>query len=295
MPRVHNYSDLSGLEAELELEMDDEFEQEDELNDELEALNEFESPNDEFESHDEFEGIEDEYAASDEFEYGQDNASTYAQRFYELGQQEFESEAEGEQAVDDLMNEMEQEFFIGKIRKGWKKLKKRGVGKLVQKGLKIASGVFPATKVLQGVTDLAKGNLTGILKNGVMTALSAHPGGAATMAALKALGFELGAPPENNQEAWDNYVAAARESYEYLLENLTPNADNPLEASRLAYKAFNRGVQKTANTRPGAFRNYSSGFRAGRPSNGARTIRVRAGERVIVKVDTGGKVLVKNS
>ena len=295
MLKDHNYSDLSGLELEFELEMDNEFEQDGELNDELESLDEFESLNDEFEHDEELDnelaGVAEEYAMSSEFISNQEGS--YAQRFFELAQQEFESEAEREQVLNELMNEMDQEFFFGSLKKGWQKLKKSG---LLQKGLKLAAGRFPQLKVLQGLTDLAKGNLKGMLKNLATSALSLHPAGAGALAAMKALGFEANRSPEENQEAWGNYVTAAREAYEYLAENLTPNADHPLEASRLAFGAFKQGIQKAANSRgmmsPQRFSPVGRGPGGGR--HRIRVINVRSGEKVIVKVQTGGKALIKS-
>ncbi len=299
MYKDQSFSDLSELEMELELEMDDEFEQDGEVNDEFEGLDEFESLNDEFEHDeeldDEFEGGENEYLTSDNFLADEREGSDYGQRFFELARQEFESETEREQVVNNLMNEMGEEFFFGSIKKGWQKLKKKGLGQLLQKGLTLAAGRFPQLKVLQGLTDLAKGNLKGLLKNVAMSALAAHPAGAGAMAAMKALGFEANRSSEENQEAWENYVTAARESYEYLAESLNANADNPLEASRLALGAFKQGVQKAINNKVTSRQLFSPGRRGhlgGRRR--VRVINVRAGEKVIVKVQTGGKALIKS-
>ena len=46
------------------------------------------------------------------------------------------------------------------------------------------------------------------------------------------------------REAWDNFVEVSREAYQNLAQNLHENADNPLEASRLANNAFQTAVKK---------------------------------------------------
>lgn len=285
MPANHRYDDLSELEMELELEMDDEFEQDEELDDEFEQDEELD---------DEFESMAEDSETDEEFFADEPGSSEYAQRFFEISQQEFESDADREQLVSQLMKEMDEEFFLGKLKKGWSHLKRKGLGKLLQKGLKFAAGRFPQLKVLEGITDLAKGNLSGLLKNVAMSALAAHPAGAGAMAAMKALGFDAGKAPEENQEAWENYVEAARESYEYLAETLTPDADQPLEASRLATQAFQRGVQKVASRR-GVLQPQYNRSRDHRPGRRVRIVHVRPGEKVIVKVQAGGKLLVKGS
>jgi hypothetical protein len=287
-------SDWSELEQEFELEMDDlEVDQEFEADDEFEAFeSESESgKSDEFDLEFELEDSEGDYEfeeSQDEFE-SSDTVSELAERFYELSQQEFESEADMDQPLNELMRELEREFFFGGIKKRWNRLKKKGLGKLLQKGLKLASGRIPQLKILQSLTDLSKGNLTGLLKNAAKMALSAHPAGAAALPALSALGFETSPEfGEPDREAWDNYVGMAKEAYEYLAENLTPNADHPLEASRLATVAFQKAVQNSKGQ-------LSSRMPAlgRRPKGRTRVIRVGPGQRLAVHLSRGGKVLVR--
>jgi hypothetical protein len=269
MARYADTSDMSELERELELEMegDEEAGVEQELDEEWEAE----------ESDEEFEDIEGE------------SESDFAERFYELSQREFESETELDNSLNELFTEMERDLFWGKIKKGFNRLKKKGLGKLLQKGLKVAAGRFPQLKVLQGITDLAKGDLTGMLKSAAKVALSAHPAGAVALPALKALGFESAEDPERNREAWNNYVEVAREAYDNLAENFTENADNPLEASRLAGNAFQNAVKRVQSKISGVSRGLSS-MGAGTKK---RIVHLAAGEILIIRLASGGRVRVR--
>src|SRR5215212_2848806 len=98
-------ADLSGLEQEFELEMEDDSSGELELGDDSE--------------------LDD---SAGELETG-DGTEGYAERFYELGQGSYESEYELDQGVNELVGQMENEFFFG-----YKRLRNAAKG-LVKKGL----------------------------------------------------------------------------------------------------------------------------------------------------------------
>jgi hypothetical protein len=229
-------TDISELEREFELEMDN-----------FESEEEYEA-DEEFEMNDEFEAMSDlEFEGGTEGEY--ENASGYAERFYELSQRSYESVSELNEEVDGILNEMERDFFW----KGAKDFLKKKAKGLVSKGLKYAAGQFPAFKALQGLTQLTRGNLKGFLGSLANAGLAAAiPGGAAILPALRSLGFNQNQDQNEGQsqggeiekEAWDNFVEVSREAYEHLAQNLHENADNPLEASRLAHNAFQTGVKK---------------------------------------------------
>ncbi|MBI4523814.1 MAG: hypothetical protein HY695_08395 [Deltaproteobacteria bacterium] len=275
MAKDLNNGDMSELERELELEMegDEGSAEEAELEQELDEEWEAEGPEEEFED---VEG---------------ESAGDFAERFYELSQREFESESEVDSSLNELFTEMERDLFWGKIRKGFQRLKRKGLGRLLQKGLKLAAGRFPHIKVLQGLTDLSKGNLTGMLKSAAKVALAAHPAGAVALPALKALGFEQAEEPERNREAWDNYVELAREAYDHLAENLTENADNPLEASRLAANAFQTALKKVQAGIPSvnAQRN-TVGMGA---AQGRRVINLGSGQTIFIRLASGGRIRIK--
>ena len=263
MPRDVKSADISDLEREFELEMEAEPGEEKEFEEGPEE--EFESPEEEFE---EIEG----------------ETTDYAERFYELSRREFESEAEIDDAINEPLRKMDQDFFLGGLKKRWKQLKKRGLGRLLQKGLKFAAGRIPALQALRSATSAARaalrGDLGGLVKAGLGAALKAHPAGAALSPALSALGFEAG---EENREAWDNVVNVAREAYDHLAETLHENADDPLVASRLASEAFETAL-KTAQTKRPTFDSPSE----------FRTIRLRKEERIKI-VGDGFRITIRGT
>jgi hypothetical protein len=266
MAMTRNYTDpdLSQLEREFELEMEEEpgefeFEEGDEGEFEEGADQEFEE-----EPYGEFEGVE------------QEPTRDYARRFYELGQREFESDHELDAAIDGPLNAMQQEFFLGGLRKRWRQLKKRGLGRMLQKGLSFAAGKIPALKAVQNISSAAqaalKGDMKGLIKSGLGAALRAYPGTAALSPALSALGFEAGG---DNRQAWENVVTVAREANDYLVANLHEGIDDPPEASRVANEAFQAGLRSA----------QSAPFATGNRKRGVRVIRVARGQRIKIIIE----------
>src|SRR5690554_2542779 len=119
------YNDMSDLEREFELEMDDhnysgsidetEMEYEDESADSGYDQEEYgqASLDDEYD-HDE---NEDEYEYEADYEH-----MSYGERMYELSQREFESEWERNEALDNIFEEIEREYFLGRINRAFKKV-----------------------------------------------------------------------------------------------------------------------------------------------------------------------------
>lgn len=255
-----NERDMSELEKEFELEMDEE-----PMGKKFE-----ESPVEERELEEEFEAIselKEEEIGEQEFE---EKPADYAERFYELSLREFESESEVDDAINKLLTEMERDFFFRGL---WRKAKKGGK-ELLRRGRRLAKGL-PAFQAVKGITQLARGNLKGLLgslaRAGLGAAVSAIPGGAAILPALRAIGLEITEEPERNREAWDSYVSLCREAFDYLANNLNEKADNPVEASRLATEAFQSALRKVSTRRSiGAMRRRSR-------------IRVRKGDVVVIE------------
>lgn len=251
-------TEMSELEREFELEMEEEPTEELELEEDIET--DFEE-----EPEGEFEEVEEE------------SPGDYAARFYELSQREFESEMELDDAINEPLRQMEEEFFLGGLKKRWKQLKKRGLGRLLQKGLKFAAGKIPALQALKNATSAARaalrGDVGGLVKAGLGAAIRMHPAGAALSPALSTLGFESG---EDNREAWDNVVNVVREAYDRLAGSLHENADDPLEASRLANEAFQTAIRKVKSSDSLPVRSHRKPY---------RVIRVGKGERVKIIIE----------
>lgn len=276
MPTNQDYTGLSELEREIELEMDDELG----IADDNEAGDEGESL--------ELESIDDEapFQVDPEFEAGDGRDQEFVDRFLEIASRQFESEFEVDQALNEVLEDVAQEYLFGSI---WKKAKRfgrklannRALGALVQKGLSVASGQLPA---LKAAMQLAKGNLKGALMNlGKQAIGAAIPGGSVALGALSALGG--GGPGEapDEHETWQNYTQIAREAFEHLGNTVNEMADQPIEASRLAAAAFQHAVGRAQAraARNGGGRPGGPGRTGGGPQRVSRH-RLRPGEKLII-------------
>jgi hypothetical protein len=203
-----------------------------------------------------------------EFELEMEERKTddLAQKFFELSQQSFESELDIDNKLNSLLTESE--YFL------WNKLKK--LGKSTIKGLATKAwnhyGKLPVFKSLKAITGNARTLMKGPLGAAFKSIASVHPGGAAALTALKALG--LSEVNDNNLELWKNYTNLVKESYEQLAENFDErSATDPALASRLVSRAF-----ETARLKQKGYKN--------RDSRRSRSIRVRArrGQRIIIDI-----------
>jgi hypothetical protein len=305
MAMKQGYAGMSDLERDIELEMDDEFEfeqegdeesgvdQEGSEDQELEAL-EAEDETLDQEAEDE-NGFLQEAGDDSEFEIEADTRvrdQEYVERFMEIASRTYESESEVDQVLNETLDGLAQERFFGAIKKGIKKLAKNKTFRaLAKKGLSLASGQFPA---LKAALSLAKGDLKGTLMNlGKQAIAGAIPGGGAALGALNSLGFTQSENPEDNREAWENYVQMAGEAFETLANNVTPKADQPLEASRLAANAYQQAMQRAQQ------RTMASGRRPAMNGQAARGSMSRgrpAGSRVArITVKPGQVIVLRNA
>jgi hypothetical protein len=298
-----DYAGMSDLERDIELEMDDEFEFE---GDEESGVDQEGSDDQEFE----FEGDEeaggdqeadDEAGDDSEFEIESDarvSNQEYVERFMEIASRTYESESEVDQALNETLDGLAQERLFGALKRGWKALKKNKIlGALAKKGLSLASGQFPA---LKAALSLAKGDLKGTLMNlGKQAITAAIPGSGAALGALNSLGFTQSESPEDNREAWENYVQMSGEAFEHLAANINPRADQPVEANRLATNAFQHAMKRAQQrTMAGGQRPMNGlGARAMvRPGGGGgrrRVARIRVKPGQIIVLKNARKVVVK--
>jgi hypothetical protein len=248
-----------------------------------------------------------------EFEWeldGETQLTPFAERMYELSQRQYESEAEAMEKVNSLLSEMEREYFFGGLLKkaagavgsavgAAKKVYKKAtsipvLGGLIKKGINMAGSSIPAFSALKGVTSLLRGDMRGLLGNLMQTGLGAAiPGaGAFLPGVLSALGFTGGQGPAANREAWNNVDAVAREAYEYLAENINEEIDNPLEASRLASNAYQKGLSQVMRSgavkggMKGGGQNAIGGVRGGFPPDSRK-------HRHVIKLGPGDEVVIR--
>jgi hypothetical protein len=166
----------------------------------------------------------------------------FAERLYELSLSSADSELELSHEVDNIVREMEQEYFLKRLRGLGKRLKKAG-GSLVKTAVSAASAALPIKNVAQLATSLAKGDMGGLLKSLASTAMSVaskHPALAAAMPALKALGFEGG-----GAQPWKNFTAMAKDAYGQLASSVESEALTPSNAHRTAQRALRGALVRT--------------------------------------------------
>ncbi|NND79406.1 MAG: hypothetical protein HKN53_05870 [Maribacter sp.] len=294
----NNHNQISDLELELEQELDG-----------LENEFEFESEEDEFDEDNQF---DDEYELDEldsypdpegEFEMDDwtEDPDNFAERFYELSLQEFEFESDLDAEINGLMDEMEQEYFFGKLKKMVKgavkkgrKYYKRGRG-LVNKGrrfvnkvkrnplFKAASSFSSPFSAFKKISSMLPSSLRPMLANLAKTGLASFvPGGAAALPILQGLGFGLREmemdDPEADKEAWKNFTDVAERSYELLMEYTEGDITNPIQANKIASKALSRALKEKGINPNTSSTHTRSRYRS------QRTISLRPGENVSIRV-----------
>jgi hypothetical protein len=273
MARNRRFTGMSDLEREFELDLEAEPSDEGEFESDLDE-GEFESELDEEYGEEEV-GDDSDQEFEVELEHDEDPRELeFTERFYELGQRQFETEFEVDRALTGVLNDMEREYFLGGLVKRLRKSKL--VRGLVRKGLNFAQQRFPA---LKAVTQLARGNLKGMLLPLAKTALGAAvPGGPVALGVLKGLGFETAEDAADNRAGWQNYTRMAREAYEHMANNVAMNIDQPRAASAVATNAFQQAVG-AAQARAQASLGSAGARKAGR-----RVIRIRLkpGQKLVV-------------
>ncbi|MBO9623867.1 MAG: hypothetical protein J7500_14255 [Sphingomonas sp.] len=280
----NNYDDLSELEREFELEMEAPGEDTFEISfesagDDMEW--EFEEDPDTETEH-EWEtalgGEDSEFESGSGGEYADQTEHEFVERLLEIGSRNFESPYEADAAMSEVLDDIEREYFFGALKRGLKSLtKNKMLRSLAKKGLTLGvNRFFPG---LKGALQLARGNVKGALLNFGKQALgSVVPGGGAMLDAVKAIGLQAGDGPAQERETWENYVNLSREAYEHLANNLTPKADQPAEAMRLANNAVQHAIAK-AQARTGRGRPTVPGMRRRAQGRVAR-LRVAPGETI---------------
>ena len=181
---MRNYSNdyLSEFEREFEAEIEDE-QIGNENESEFESNYEFEfESNDESEEESEFE-FEADYDSENEHEMEFQNENSYETRLYEILNNNYESELEFENSLNEVLHEMEKDFFFGSLKK-WVK-KKGGIKGLLKKFAK----KLPISGAINAITSVARGDFRGALKsiasNGLLKAgLSFIPGGGIALKGL---------------------------------------------------------------------------------------------------------------
>jgi hypothetical protein len=188
-------------------------------------------------------------------------------------------------ALHEVLNEMGRDYFF---KRAFRRLKKGvpGLRKLINNGMILAkkAGInIPAFDALKNMSGLAQsllqGNLAGVAKHALSAAVKAHPGAAAAMPALRALGFEIDEPGAERR-GWHNFAEVAREAYENLADNLNETAHQPAQAMQLAQKALQHGLRSVPMRAARQVRGAGAGVARGKRK--VRVVRLGPGKRLLV-------------
>ena len=307
----------SDLEEQYESEMEDynelvpdmEVEEESEL--ELQDYNELPSDMEEKDMEEEFQEVELEMEGENGFETEtiSDSAIPFSEKLYELSLESFESSGELDYRLNEIMDQMDRQYFFGKALK---RLKKKALGKVFSIAKKYAKNL-PAFKGIEAITQLARGNLKGALTSAAKAAISsAVPGGSIGLQVLDSLGggsaskssasesamqdSEFPDSSETNLERWKNFVSVSEIAFENLFDNFNESAvKNPVAANNLAHQALQSAVSQNAlNTQLGqtgkAIRKSPSNYRSGQTGTLGYTnkrkykLRVRKGDNIVLRI-----------
>ena len=175
-----------------------------------------------------------------------------------------ENELEFEQQMNEVLHEMEKDYFWGSLKKKWNRFKKSGLFATLKK----LADQSPFGDALKQVTALARGDMKGMIKNLAGQALAAAgPGG---LVAKKFLNLETdisGSDPRKNAQLVHE---TARKAYGNLAEEISklPASGNPGTVRVLAKSAFEKA------------RNFNQQSRNGRNVH----VSIRSNDILIVRV-----------
>jgi hypothetical protein len=162
-----------------------------------------------------------------------------AQRFLELQERSFESYESRNAAIDGLLNEVEKQFFIGKLSKGViSSLLKKLAGSLVP-------GLSPL-KAIKGAIALVRLAARQPLRGILLSAITANPQFAAARPLLKLLGIaETAENAENSLDSWNKFAKLSEYMYEHIIDNMPEAAVNdPVAANRFVSQAFESAASR---------------------------------------------------
>lgn len=239
--------------SEFEQEWNSEFETTDVQNDayELEVEDEEMDSDDELESGDDFEtsAQDDSYEMESGEDHEQENGMgyNYEDRLYNVLNGDHESELEFEHDLNEVLHEMEKDYFWKGLKSKWNKFKK---GKVFAALRKVADAT-PIGSTIKQYTALARGDIKGFAKNLAGQALSAMgPGGGM---AKQLLNLETPVANGNLRNSARYIHQATRNAYGNLVNQLTSSVGNPGKAKDFGKMAVQQAVQ-SSRTRSGGRR-----------------------------------------
>jgi hypothetical protein len=239
-----------------ELESDDEFEQDDEF----EADDEFES-DDEFETDEEFENDYASWARDGNY----DRDREFETRLYRAIRSNADNELQTELELDNVLHEMEQDYFFGAAKR-WLKNKAKKYGKFA----------IPGYGALKAVSALGRLKIRNLLKNKLLqTAAGFIPGaGPIVSKAMGIAGGMMDSADAAKQKIQD-VVQVGKDAYSNLAAAM-PDAQNEMEVIDASKAAIRKAIANQVQARE----NRTSGSGSSGPSSTGRGVRHNRTKRV---------------
>jgi hypothetical protein len=186
-----------------------------------------------------------------------------AERLAGLASKEFESEFELDEQVNQAFDDVQEQFLGKALRRVGRRFMKAAPGLLKRVGgLNGLKGLLPVDLLKKSLAAAAKGVMA---SNPALAALA--PAIAPT---LKSLGIGEAEYGEPSDEVWQNFETLTERAYEYLVENLSEEAAQPLAAIQLAGKSLQHGInsgRSAAARASGGSRRRVIKVRGGRPGD----------------------------
>lgn len=247
-------------------EIDDEFESDDEFENEFENEFETEEPESEYESDDEWES-EDDSETDDEFENDDELENDYASwarggqydrdrefesRIYTAIRSNPDNELQTELELDNVLHEMEQDYFFGSAKR-WLKKKAKKYGKFA----------IPGYGALKAVSSLGRLNIRNLLKNKLLqTAAGFIPGaGPIVSNAMRVAGDVMNSANAAKKQIQD-LVQVGKGAYQNLAAAI-PDAQSEMEVKAASKMAWKNAIRDQVQTRDHRMKG-TSGRRFGR-------------------------------
>jgi hypothetical protein len=253
-------------EVEDEFESDDEFESESESDDEFEQDDELEA-DDEFEMDDEFETdeeLETDYASwARDGNYDRDRE--FETRLYRAIRSNADNELQTELELDNVLHEMEQDYFFGAAKR-WLKNKAKKYGKFA----------IPGYGALKAVSALGRLKIRNLLKNKLLQTAAGFIPGAGPIVS-KAMGIAGGMmdTADAAKQKIQDVVQVGKDAYSNLAAAM-PDAQNEMEVIDASKAAIRKAIANQLQTKE---QRGSSGGSAG-TSPGGRGVRHNRTKRV---------------
>ena len=269
--RDYAYNSQSEFEREFDMEFESqtldsefedefEFENEDESSDEMEFDNEYSSDSEanylnEFEDN-EFENneFEENEFEENEFEFDSNGSREreFENRLYRALNSNSDNEFEMEQAMYEVFNEMEQDFFFKKLRRRLKKFAQTKGGRFLKKIAKNS----PWGIAIQGLSKVARGDIKGALK-GVLNndllkqAVSFAPGGSTIVKGMDIANKVMqGETPTVSKTNVGKTVQLAKGAYGHLANNMA-NMSNIGQLKTMGKDAVKKAMNDMRTHRKG--------------------------------------------